>query len=164
MTNSTRLLALLAFATMGAALPAYAQTAPAMPDDATKALWCSSAFGLVAPQAKAQGQADASDRFTKYAATLATTGHDSLIKAGFTEDQAKASSATLADKVNKELSGTAQPEFTVVDCTTLVDPAAAAALQQAAPPAAAPAAGDAAPAAAPAAAAPATPAPATPAK
>ena len=157
----TRLAALLALAALGAVAPAWAQTAPAMPDDANKALWCSTAFSLVAPQAKAQGQTAAADRFTKYSATLATTGHDSMIKAGFTEDQAKAQTAAYTDKVTKELSGGGQADFTVVECTMLVDPQAAAALQQATPPAAdatAPATGgDAAPAAGDAA--PATPAP-----
>lgn len=149
----TRLCALATLTLLAGAMPAFAQDVPA---DANKALWCSTAFGLVAPQAKAQGQADAADKFDKYSKTLAGTGSDALKKAGFTDDQVKTASASYTDKVTKELQGASAPEFSIYDCTMLVDPAAAAAMQ------AAPADNSAAPAGgttpAPDAAAPAAPA------
>jgi len=160
MSTRTRLCVLATLTLLGTAVPAFAQ---AVPDDANKALWCSTAFTLVEPQARAQGDATAADKFSKYAATLTGTSGDSLKKAGFTDDQIKTTAATYKDKVTKELSGGGAAEFTVIECTMLVDPAAAATLQQQqqapAPDTAAPAAP--APDATPAPdAAPATPAPA----
>jgi len=142
MTMRTHLTVLAALALLGAGTPAFAQTVPA---DANKALWCSAAFTLVAPQAKAQGQAAAADNFDKYSKTLASAATDSLKKAGFTDDNIKTQGTAYADKVSKELSGGGTAEFTVVDCTQLVDPVAAASIQSATTPA------DNAPAAAPAA-------------
>ena len=156
MTVQTRLAALVAFAAIGFAAPAFAQDVPA---DANKALWCATAFSLVEPQARAQGQTSAADNFLKYSKTLADSSHDLLTKAGFTEDQIKAQAPTYSDKVNKELTGGSAAEFSVVDCTALVDPQAAALIK--AGPATdtpAPAAGAAAPAAGTDAT---TPAPAT---
>lgn len=169
MTIRTRVCVLATLALLGAALPAQAQQVPA---DANKALWCATAFTLVEPQARAQGQTTAADSFKKYSDTLSQTSHDSLSKAGFTEDQIKAQGTAYSDKVSKELTGNGEAEFSVVECTELVDPAAAAAIKSEAPPpdAAAPATGEtpapgtAAPAPADAAPAPAaggtTPAPA----
>ena len=151
MSTRTRLCVLATLTLLGTAVPAFAQ---AVPDDANKALWCSTAFTLVEPQARAQGDAPAADNFHKYAATLSGTGGDSLKKAGFTDDQIKATTAGYTEKVTKELSGGGAAEFSVIECTMLVDPAAAAAIQQQAP---APAPDAAAPAPAPDVA-PATPA------
>jgi len=139
----------IALAALGAALPAHAQTTPALPDDANKALWCATAFNMVAPIAKSHGQNEAADKFTKYAGILTTAAHDSLIKAGFTEDQVKAQAAPYTDKVNKELSPGGQAEFSAVDCSKLADPTATPPVPVApdatapAPDAAAPAPGDA---------------------
>ena len=153
MTMRSHLAVLAALALIGAGTPAFAQTVPA---DANKALWCSAAFTIVAPQAKAQGQAAAADNFTKYSGTLASMASDSMKKAGFTDDAIKTQGTSYADKVSKELSGAGTAEFSVVDCTQLVDPVAAASIQSATtPPAAAPAAP-----AAPAAGDTTTPAPA----
>lgn len=127
MTFRTRFCAFATLTLMASAVPAFAQP---VPDDANKALWCSTAFGLVEPQARAQGQAAAADNFKKYAETLLGTGGDSLKKAGFTADQVKTTTAGYADKVSKELQGGSAAEFTVVECTMLVDPTAAATLQQ----------------------------------
>ena len=154
--NRTFVRALATFAIAGAALPAVAQDAPAVPPDTQKALWCATAFTLVEPQARAQGQTEAADRFKKYADSLNSTSHDGLAKAGFSEDQIKTQTTAYTDKVTKELSGSgAQPEFSVVDCTQLVDPAAAAAIQTGAP-------GTPGPEASPAPASPTTTAPAAP--
>ncbi|HTJ57497.1 MAG TPA: hypothetical protein VL418_08050 [Devosiaceae bacterium] len=151
MTMRTHLSVLAALVVLGASAPAaFAQAVPA---DANKALWCASAFGLVSPQARAQGQTAAADNFDKYTKALNDVAAASLKKAGFADDKIKAQSATYTDKVGKELAGGSAPEFSVVECTQLVDPAAAAAMQQAPAPSA-PAGG---------AMAPATPAPATPA-
>jgi len=152
MTMRTHLSVLAALMLLGAAVPAFAQDVPA---DANKALWCSTAFGLVSPQARAQGQTAAADNFDKYAKALNDMATASMKKAGFTDDKIKAQSAVYTDKVHKELGGGGTAEFSVVDCTQLVDPAAAAAMQPAQPAPAAPAGGNAAPA---------TPAPAAPAK
>jgi hypothetical protein len=154
MTFRTRALALFALTTLGFAAPAFA--APAVPDDANKALWCATAFTIVEPQARQAGDTAAADNFKKYADTLTGTSHDSMSKAGFSEADIKATGIKYVDAVTKELTQDGAPEFSVVDCTTLVDPAAAAAIKTApaAPAAAAPA---------PAPAAPAAPAPAAPA-
>jgi hypothetical protein len=157
MTMRTHLSVLAALVALGAAAPAFAQDVPA---DANKALWCASAFGLVGPQARAQGQTAVADNFDKYAKSLSDTAGASLKKAGFADDKIKAQAPAYALKVSKELTGGGAAEFTVVDCTMLVDPAAAAAIQSTQ---AAPAAGATAPAAGAAAApsaTPATPAPA----
>jgi len=155
MTVSARFWAPLALATLALATPALAKDVPA---DAGKALWCASAFTIVEPQARAQGQVSAADNFLKYAKALNTASHDSLVKAGFTEDEIKAEGPTYTDKVTKELTGGGTAEFSVVECTQLVDPSAAALIQATGPNGKgmteAPAAG---------AAAPTTPAPATPA-
>lgn len=151
MTMRTHLAVLATLVVLGASAPAFAQTVPA---DANKALWCSAAFTLVSPQAKAQGQTAAADNFDKYSKTLAGVASDSLKKAGFTDDGIKTQGTTYADKVSKELSGGDKAEFSVVDCTQLVDPVAAASIQSATTPAdnapatapAAPAAGNTAPA------------------
>lgn len=121
--------AALAFATMAAAAPAIAQSTPAVPDATNKTLWCASAFTIVEPQARAQGQVSAADNFLKYSKQLSDMSHASLSKAGFTEDQIKAQDAAYSDKVNKELTGGGTPEFNVVECTQIVDPAAAALIQ-----------------------------------
>jgi hypothetical protein len=122
-------------ASLGTALPAFADTAPAVPADANKALWCAAAFTLVEPQARGAGQTAAADSFLGYAKTLNASAGDSLSKAGFTADQIKAQTATYSTKVTQELNGGGTAEFTVLSCTQLVDPAKAAAMQ---PPAAAP--------------------------
>jgi len=151
MMMRTRFCVLAALTLLGMTAPALAQDAPAVPPETDKALWCATAFTLVEPQARAQGQTEAADKFKKYADSLNTSGHDGLAKAGFTEDQIKTQSAAYTDKVTKELNGSGpQPEFSVVECTELVDPAEAAAIQAGAP-------------AAPANPAPASPAPAAPA-
>ena len=147
MTIPMRHLALAALTLMGTAAPALAQDVPA---DANKALWCSSAFTLVEPQARSQGQTSAADNFLKYSKQLADISHASLIKAGFSEDQIKAQGTAYTDKVNKELTVGGAAEFSVVDCVQVVDPQAAALIKSgsAAPGgAAAPADGTAAPAA-----------------
>jgi hypothetical protein len=144
MSTRTRLCVLATLTLLGTAVPAFAQ---AVPDDANKALWCSTAFTLVEPQARAAGDATAADKFSKYAATLTGTSGASLKQAGFTDDQIKTTAASYKDKVTKELSGGGVAEFTVIDCTMLVDPSAAAAIQQQQAPAAAPAPDAAAPAA-----------------
>ena len=130
MTLRTHLAALTAFAALTAASPVWAQSTPAVPADANKALWCSTAFGIVAPQARAQKQDAAADSFTKYAKTLSDNAADSLKKAGFTDEQVKAQTPVYADKVNKELTGSGNAEFSVIECTQLVDPGAAAKIQQ----------------------------------
>jgi len=129
----TRLAAVLAISLAAAAAPAFAQTTPAVPDDANKALWCASAFTIVEPQARAQGQASAADNFLKYSKQLSDLSHQSLLKAGFTEDQVKAQGAAYNDKVTKELTGGGAAEFTVVECTQLVDPQAAALIKATGP-------------------------------
>jgi hypothetical protein len=161
MSIHTRLPALVALATLALATPVLAQDAPAVPADANKALWCATAFTMVEPQARQAGDTVAADNFLKYSKALTTTSQDGLKKAGFTDDQVTATTAKYKDTVNKQLTPGGAPDFTVVDCTALVDPAAAAAIQATSgAPAAAPADGTAAPAAV---TAPATPAPAAPA-
>src|SRR3569623_575537 len=113
MSTRLHLSVLAAVAVLGASVPAFAQDVPA---DANKALWCSAAFGLVSPQARAQGQAAAADNFDKYSKTLPDSATASLKKAGFADDKIKAQGAAYSDKVSKELTGgggTAQ--FSVVD-------------------------------------------------
>jgi hypothetical protein len=127
MTIRTGFCVLASLALLGAAAPAFAQDVPA---DANKALWCATAFTLVEPEARAQGQTEAADHFKSYSTTLSQTSHDSLTKAGFSEDQIKSQASAYTDKVTKELTGSGQPEFSEVECVTLVDPAAAQAIQQ----------------------------------
>jgi len=126
MTIHLRLPALAAFALIGLVAPATA--APAVPADANEALWCATAFTQVEPQARSAGQTEMADNFLKYGKGLTTTGHDLLIKAGFTEDEAKAQAATFVDTVTKQLGAGGKPDFTVEACTALADPAAAAAM------------------------------------
>jgi hypothetical protein len=127
MTIRTGFCVLASLALLGAAAPAFAQEVPA---DANKALWCATAFTLVEPEARKQGQTEAADHFKSYSTTLSQTSHDSLTKAGFSEDQIKSQTTAYTDKVTKELTGSGQPEFSEVECVTLVDPAAAQAIQQ----------------------------------
>ncbi|MGN6101584.1 MAG: hypothetical protein ACTHOR_10590 [Devosia sp.] len=128
MTTPKRLAALVTLALLGTT-PVLAQATPAVPADANKTLWCASAFTLVEPQARAQGQISAADNFLKYSKQLSDMSHASMVKAGFTEDQIKSTGATYSDKVNKELTGGGTAEFSVVECTQLVDPQAAALIQ-----------------------------------
>ena len=133
MSTRLHLSVLAAVAVLGASVPAFAQDVPA---DANKALWCSAAFGLVSPQARAQGQAAAADNFDKYSKPLTDSATASLKKAGFADDKIKAQGAAYSDKVSKELTGGGgTAEFSVVECTQLVDPVAAAAMQSAVTPA-----------------------------
>jgi hypothetical protein len=154
MTRFARPLAPLAIALLAMAIPAFAKDVPA---DANKALWCASAFSFVEPQARAQGQISAADNFAKYAKSLNDASHASLSKAGFSDDEIKAQGASYSDKVNKELTGGGTAEFSVVECTQLVDPAAAALIQATGPN------GKGVAPAQPKAATPSTPAPTTPA-
>jgi len=75
MSTRLHLSVLAAVAVLGASVPAFAQDVPA---DANKALWCSAAFGLVSPQARAQGQAAAADNFDKYSKSLTDSATASL--------------------------------------------------------------------------------------
>ncbi|MDR3474234.1 MAG: hypothetical protein P4M09_21505 [Devosia sp.] len=132
-----RLWALAGLLALGTAAPALAQDVPA---ETSKSLWCASAFALVEPQARAEGaaatakndsasaQADiaAADNFKKYAGMLQDMSTASLKKAGFTDDQIKTQTTAFAEKVNKELTGGGAAEFSVIECTKLVDPEAAA--------------------------------------
>lgn len=136
MKFQTRLWALSGLLALGTAVPALAQGVPA---DADKALWCASAFAIVEPQARAEGEAatakndtetakadlTAADNFKKYAGMLQDISSASLKKAGFTDDQIKVQVTAYSDKVNKELTGGGTAEFSVVECTQLVDPQAA---------------------------------------
>jgi hypothetical protein len=137
MTIRTPLAALAGLLLLGAAGPALAAAAktPQLPADANKTLWCASAFTLVEPQARAAGQTAAADNFLAYAKTLNAQSAASMSKAGFTDEEIKSESGTYTAKVAGELNPGGKPEFSVVACTELVDPAKAAAMQPGAAPA-----------------------------
>jgi hypothetical protein len=138
MTIRTPLAALAGLLILSAAGPALAAETPQMPADANKALWCAAAFTLVEPQARAAGQTAAADNFLNYAKMLNSQSAASMTKAGFTDEQIKAQSGAYTAKVAGELNPGGTPEFSVVACTELVDPAKAAAMQSGAAPVPAP--------------------------
>jgi hypothetical protein len=134
MTIRISLATLAGLVILSAGTPALAQAqTPPMPADANKALWCAAAFTLVEPQARSAGQTAAADNFLAYAKTLNAQGQASLVKAGFTDDQVKSQAGGYTSKVAQELNAGGKPEFSVVACTEMVDPAKAAAMQPAPP-------------------------------
>jgi len=133
MTIRTPMAALAGLLILGAGAAVAAET-PQIPADANKALWCASAFTLVEPQARAAGQTAAADNFLNYAKMLNAQSAAAMSKAGFTDEQIKSESGTYTAKVAGELNPGGKPEFSVVACTELVDPAKAAAMQPGAAP------------------------------
>ena len=121
-----RLPMLTAVAAFALAAPVLAQTAPA---EAVKDLWCGTAFSLAArdaPPDPTEEDLALVKQFVEGGAMLIERAEAAHIAAGFTADQMIAIKADLEPVVMEQIGGSGEnAQFTIEECSALLDPAAA---------------------------------------
>jgi len=101
---------------------AQAQT---VPEDVSKALWCSQAFTVLFASEKSQVPADQMDAFNSYVAAAGKLGDKAsadYLAAGFTQDQVDKLKTDLVAEVTPAVTTGAKGKYGPDDCNPLLTP------------------------------------------